>query len=103
MAHFIRQKLPTPPPVYDQAYIAKLAALVNLYMTERENAGELISPRFIMTDPPSIGAPSEVPAPELNSTAGLPTGTVYLKKVAGQETNGAAPRFLTVVTEIDPK
>jgi len=102
MAHSIRQVMPAPPPVYDQAYIAKLADAVNRYMFEREAPSELVSARFIMTDPPSVGGAGEAPPADFASTAQLPTGTLYLRKIPGTETNATVPRFLTIVTKEDP-
>jgi hypothetical protein len=101
MAHAVRQVLPNAPPVYDQAYIAQLADAVNRYMIERE-AGELVSPRYIMADPPSVGGAGELPPATLPSTEGLATGLLYLRKIPGTEADPAIPRFLTVVTPEDP-
>jgi hypothetical protein len=71
MARVVRQRLPEPPPQYDQEYIAQLAEAVNRYMVQREAQGELIAGRFIMTDPVNI--PGDLP-----DTSTLATGTEYL-------------------------
>ena len=87
MAHTARQVLPNPPPVYDQAYIAKLVEAVNRYMVERES-GEVVAPRYICTDPVRI--PDELP-----DTTGLPNGMFYLRKVGNYW-------FWTVISKEDP-
>ena len=94
MPRQVRQTLPEPPPVYDQAYIARLADAVNRYMFQRDS-GEMIAAHFIVTDPIQIGAPTP---PGLPNTSGLPTGLVVLKQVPGAP---AGTFFLTVVTESD--
>jgi hypothetical protein len=71
MARSLRQALPQPPPVYDQAYIAQLTDAINRYITAKESQGEEIAARFVMTDPVSV--PGDLP-----DTSTLATGTLYL-------------------------
>ena len=98
MARSVRQTLPEPPPVYDQAYIAQLANAVNRYMIQRES-GELIAARVVLTNPPTIGAATPAYPEALPDASTLSTGTLYLIDPA---TAPAATRFLTVVTPQDP-
>ena len=91
MARVVKQNLPQPPETYDQDYIAQLVGAVNRYMVQREAQGEMVAARFIMTDP--ISVPGDYP-----TTAGLPTGTIYLKQVPGAP---AGTMFLTVVGKGD--
>jgi hypothetical protein len=90
MARTVRQKLPAPPPAYDQAYIGRLVEAVNRYMLQREAQGEMIAARFVMTD--ALRVPADIP-----DVSTLPTGALYLTQVGG-----AGPYFLTVVNEGDP-
>lgn len=100
MGRTVRQILPAPPSVYDQAYLAQLANAVNRYMIQRESLGELITARLILTDPPTL-APGTPQYPiALPDTRTLPTGTLYLLNPA---TAPAGTRFLTVVTPEDPQ
>ena len=96
MPRQVRQTLPEPPPVYDQAYIARLADAVNRYMFQRDQ-GEMIAAHFICTDPIQVGAGSGPIG--LPNASGLPTGLIVLKQVPGAP---AGSFFLTVVTESDP-
>lgn len=79
MPRTVKQTLPTPPPVYDQAYMAQLVAAVNRYMTQRD-VGEMIAARFIMTDVPIVDASNTKPN-EYPDTSQLPTGTIYAKPI----------------------
>ena len=72
----IRQKLPDPPPVYDQAYIAQLADAVNDYMVQATAPADVVAARFIMT------APVRIPE-DVANTAMLPTGMLYLVDAPG--------------------
>jgi hypothetical protein len=92
MARTVRQDLPSPPAIYDQAYIAQLAEAINRYMVQREAPAEVIAARFILVDPLEI--PGDVP-----DTTGLPTGMLYLAKPPGWVTGG--PYFLTIVLGTD--
>lgn len=78
MARSVRQVLPQPPPVYDQAYIAQLANAVNRYMIQAQALGELITGRVIITDPPIVANTPTPPAGQFANTTLLPTGTLYL-------------------------
>jgi hypothetical protein len=98
MARIVRQTLPEPPAVYDQAYIAQLANAVNRYMIQRES-GELTAARLVLTSPPTIGAATAAYPNALPDARTLSTGTLYLIDPA---TAPAATRFLTVVTPQDP-
>lgn len=89
----IRQKLPQPPPVYDQAYLAKLADAVNAYMLQATAPSDVVAARFIWTDPVRI--PEDLP-----DTSTLPTGTVYLLDLPGGS-GGKPAYFLTVVLNTD--
>jgi hypothetical protein len=95
MPRQIKQTLPTPPPVYDQEYIARLADAVNRYMFQAQAPAEVTAARFVCTDVPVL--------PELSTggpdTRGLPTGAIYLAQVPGAP---AGALFLTLVTESDP-
>jgi len=93
MARIVRQTLPKPPAIYDQAYIADLADAVNEYMFQREAPGEVIAARFIMV------APLHIPDDQA-TTAGLPTGMLVLKPLPGQP---AGTYYLTVVSKQDVK
>lgn len=93
MARTVRQRLPDPPPTYDQAYIGKLAEAVNRYMLQREAPGEVIAARFILVDP--LRVPTDIP-----DVSTLPTGMIYLAKPPGWATGD--PYFLTIVTDQDP-
>lgn len=92
MARTIRQDLPDPPPIYDQAYIAKLANAINAYMVQREAQGELVTARLILTD--TLRVPADVP-----DVSTLPTGTVYLVSTNNITTG---MWLLTVVNTGDP-
>lgn len=92
MSRTIRQTLPDPPPVYDQAYIAKLVNAVNNYMVQKEAQGELVTARLILTD--TLRVPIDVP-----NVATLPTGTVYLVSTNNITTG---MWLLTVVNPGDP-
>ena len=92
MARTVRQDLPMPPAIYDQAYIAQLTEAINRYMIQREAPAEVIAARFILLDPLHI--PGDVP-----DTTGLPTGMFYLAKPPGWVAGD--PYFLTIVTEAD--
>lgn len=92
MSRTIRQTLPDPPPVYDQAYIAKLVNAVNNYMVQKEAQGELVTARLILTD--TLRVPADVP-----NVATLPTGTVYLVSTNNITTG---MWLLTVVNPGDP-
>lgn len=67
----IRQKLPDPPPQYDQIYLAQLADAVNDYMVQATAPAEVLAARFICVDP--IHIPGDVP-----DQSTLPTGMLYL-------------------------
>lgn len=82
MARQVRQRLPDPPPTYDQNYIAALARSVDSYMNQAQALAEVVAARFIMTDPPT-------------TTVGLKVGTLYLTTVSGVP-------VLSVVQETDP-
>jgi hypothetical protein len=71
MARIVKQPLPQPPPVYDQAYVSQLAAAINQYMIQAQAPAEVTAARFILVDP--LHVPGDVA-----STAGLPTGMMYL-------------------------
>jgi hypothetical protein len=92
MARIVKQSIPKPPPEYSQQHAAQMAEAVNRYMIQRESLGEEISGRFICTDP--VRVPADQP-----TTAGLPTGTLYLKEVVA----GSGNYFLTVVMPGDPQ
>jgi hypothetical protein len=100
MARAVRQVLPQPPPVYDQAYIAKLVEAVNRYIVQRESLGEMITARLIMTDPPLIASTLPAKPEEYPDTRTLPNGTLVLINPA---TAPAGTKFFTIVTEKDPQ
>jgi hypothetical protein len=93
MARIVRQTIPAPPNHYDREYTARLVDAINKHMFQQAQ-GESIAARFIATDTPIIGA-----APNLPSTATLPTGTFVLKPLPGAP---AGTYYLTVVQESDP-
>lgn len=98
MARVIRQPLPEPPATYDPSYIAKLANAINMFMLQSTAQAEVVAARYICTAPVIID-PSGNIAGSVPSTRGLPTGTLYLYRVAGPPINSPGAFYVSIVTE----
>lgn len=103
MARLVRQPLPEPPAVYDQAYLAKLVNAVNQFMFQVTAQAEIVSASYICTAPvlvdPTGQRPNSVP-----NTVGLPTGTFYIfPRTLGTPDPPGTPGafYVSIVTEQD--
>lgn len=99
MGRIIRQALPDPPPVYDQAYISKLAEAVNIYMIQATALAETVAATYICTAPVIVDPSGTIPG-SVPNTSGLPTGTFYLYPAPGVS-SGPGRFYVSIVTEGD--
>lgn len=100
MARIIRQNLPDPPPVYDQAYISKLADAINRYMIQATAQAEVVAASYICTAPVIVD-PRGVEPGSVPNTAGLPNGTLYLYPIAAPASGQPGHFYVSIVTEND--
>ena len=100
MPRVVRQPLPDPPPVYDQAYLFRVVNALNIFMMQITAPAEWTAASYICTSAVLVD-PTGVLSPVLD-TSGLPTGTLYLYP-AGQAPgpHGEGRYYVSIVTESD--
>lgn len=99
-ARVIRQPLPDPPQAYDQEYMFRLVNALNLLMNQLTAPAEWVAARFIQSAPvyvdPTGGDPNSVP-----TTAGLPTGMLYMLRNPAVALGDPFDYVVTIVKEQD--
>jgi hypothetical protein len=98
----IRQKLPDPPPTYDQTYIAQLADAVNDYMVQATAPAEVIAARFILVDQVIVDPSGKTPG-ALVDTSTLPTGMLYVLPVTPPKPGTPGNYIISIVRPEDPQ
>ena len=99
MARLVRQQLPAPPATYDQSYLSKLVDALNLFMLQNTAQAEEVAANYVCTAPVIVDPTGTIPR-SVPTTAGLPTGMLYLYRAAPPLGSPGA-FYVSIVTEQD--
>jgi hypothetical protein len=99
MARVVRQPLPDPPAVYDQAYFFRVINALNIFMLQSTAPAEWIAASYICTSPVIVDPTGTIPN-SVPDTSSLPNGMLYLYKAAPPVGEPGA-FYVSIVTEHD--